>query len=93
MLDFETIKELFKKAIDDSDTMNEAISKLLQYVYEQGKKDTDRPSRKGHWLQCDTMGLTAVEKIECSECGVSVVKGMGIKTFIYCPWCGAKMSE
>lgn len=39
MLDFETIKELFKKAIDDSDTMNEAIGKLLQYVYEQGKED------------------------------------------------------
>lgn len=41
MLEFETIKELFKKAIDDSDTMNEAIGKLLQYIYEQGKTDSE----------------------------------------------------
>ena len=41
MLEFETIKELFKKAIDNSDTMNEAIGKLLQYIYEQGKADNE----------------------------------------------------
>ena len=41
MLDFETIKELFKKAIDDSDDMSDVFEKWLQYIYEQGKKDAE----------------------------------------------------
>ena len=41
MLVFEDIKELFKKAIDESDDMVEAIEKLLQYIYEQGKADAE----------------------------------------------------
>ena len=92
MIELDTIKELFKEAIDESDNMSEAVQKLFGKVYDKGKETTSG-KHKGHWVKRDTMGLPEVEKIECSECGESIVKGMDIKAFKHCPWCGAEMES
>ena len=39
MIDFDTIKELFKESIDESNTMNEALQRLFDKVYDKGKFD------------------------------------------------------
>lgn len=42
MLDIETIKELFKQSIDESDNMNEALQRLFDKVYDKGKEDAEK---------------------------------------------------
>ena len=42
MLEFETIKELFKQSIDESDNMNEALQRLFDKVYDKGKADAEK---------------------------------------------------
>ena len=42
MLEFETIKELFKQSIDESDNMNEALQRLFDKVYDKGKEDAEK---------------------------------------------------
>ena len=36
---FEEVKEIFKKSIDTTDTMNQAIENLIQYIYLKGYDD------------------------------------------------------
>ena len=45
MLEFETIKELFKQSIDESDNMNEALQRLFDKVYDKGKEDAEKVRR------------------------------------------------
>ena len=46
MLEFETIKELYKQSIDESDNMNEALQRLFDKVYEKGKEDAEKECAK-----------------------------------------------
>ena len=41
-LDLDTIKTLFKQAIDESDNMSDAFQKLFNKIYEKGKEDSVR---------------------------------------------------
>jgi len=38
-MSFEEVKELFKKSIDTTDTMNQAIESLIQSIYLKGYND------------------------------------------------------
>ena len=39
MIELDTIKELFKDAIDESDNMSEALQRLFDKVYNKGRED------------------------------------------------------
>ena len=39
MIELDTIKELFKQSIDESDNMSEAVQRLFGKVYDKGKED------------------------------------------------------
>ena len=45
MIDFDTIKELFKESIDESHTMNEALQRLFDKVYNKGKSDAENKEK------------------------------------------------
>ena len=38
MIELDTIKELFKQSIDESDNMSEAVQRLFDKVYDKGKE-------------------------------------------------------
>lgn len=46
---FEEVKEMFKKSIDTSDTMNQAIENLIQSIYLKGYNDA---LKHAHYPQC-----------------------------------------
>ena len=52
---------------------------------------TADPIKHGHWIN------KGFEPIRCSVCGITVdaINGIpwAIKSFKYCPYCGAKMDE
>lgn len=47
---FEEVKELFKKSIDTTNTMNEAIENLIQSIYLKGYNDALKHSKVGRWI-------------------------------------------
>ena len=40
MIDFDTVKELFKQSIDESDNMNDAIQRLCEKIYHKGQEES-----------------------------------------------------
>ena len=48
---FEEVKEIFKKSIDTTDTMNQAIENLIQSIYLKGYNDA---LEHAHCSHCGT---------------------------------------
>lgn len=46
MITFEEVKEMFKKSIDATDTMNQALENLIQSIYLKGYNDALNKIRK-----------------------------------------------
>ena len=73
----------------------EELLKALEYdrnQYEKGYADGRESAIKhGHWIN------KGFEPTRCSVCGITVdaINGIpwAIKSFKYCPYCGAKMDE
>ena len=42
MIELDTIKELFKQSIDESDNISEAVQRLFDKVYDKGKEDAEK---------------------------------------------------
>ncbi len=50
-MNFEEVKEMFKKSIDTTDTMNQAIENLIQSIYLKGYNDALKHEQKiGKWI-------------------------------------------
>ena len=49
---FEEVKEIFKKSIDTTDTMNQAIENLIQSIYLKGYNDALK-----HCPNCETQEI------------------------------------
>ena len=46
MIELDTIKELFKQSIDESDNMSEAVQRLFDKFYEKGREDATKENQK-----------------------------------------------
>ena len=90
MITFEEVKEMFKKSIDATDTMNQALENLIQSIYLKGYNEAlEQEPKTGHWIIVDDC-----EKFiaKCSKCGQLKDSRM-ISKYSYCPNCGAKMEK
>lgn len=58
---FEEVKQIFKKSIDATDTMNQAIENLIQSIYLKGYNDA---LKHVHCPNCDAKIVDEQGKVE-----------------------------
>ena len=98
---FEEVKEMFKKSIDATDTMNQALENLIQSIYLKGynealeqKPSSSENQKMGQWFIDERPECN--REVVCSNCEQPVFKYHKLDFDYrpkYCPNCGAKMSE
>lgn len=71
-----------------SDKAYDAVHAVIERI---NNAPTVDPVKHGHWIN------KGFEPVRCSVCGITVdaINGIpwAIKSFKYCPYCGAKMDE
>ena len=103
LIDADELKEHLFVGADYDKAINDGISKTEEevFAFQCGWNDalksvaefapTVDPIKHGHWIN------KGFEPTRCSVCGITVdaINGIpwAIKSFKYCPHCGAKMDE
>ena len=86
-MNFEEVKQMFKKSIDTADTMNQTIENLIQSIYLKGYNDALKHEQKiGKWIDD-----------KCSVCGKGIEDLISSPEWYrneepkFCPFCGVKL--
>lgn len=86
-IDADALLENLDKECGDLDLeYNSEYEQLVNYIESQPTLDY-APVRKGAWMFTVDHPRERLGFFACSECGI----GVGLKTFNFCPNCGAKM--
>lgn len=87
---FEEVKEIFKKSIDTTDTMNQAIENLIQSIYLKGYNDALKfcKDEDAEWIddKCSVCGKGIEDLIDSPEWYRNEEPN-------FCPFCGKKIID
>lgn len=94
---FEEVKDMLKRSIDETATVNDAIERTIQQIYLKGWNDAKNDisqQKTGQWIKY-SVPRCGEQHYQCTSCGYYINFGQWgkvyTKQFKYCPNCGCRM--